>query len=470
MTSSPSSSEAKFGSSGLRGPVSALTEKVVADHARAFMQVCCGPVPTIWLGEDLRPSSPTIADWLARALIAAGAQVIRAGALPTPALALAAAEAGDSAIMVTGSHIPADRNGLKFYRPGGEITKADEAAITAALGAEPGATAPGAETQAPQAAEAYIQRYATAFGAGALSGLRLGVYSHSAVGRDLLIDLLGRLDAKVVELGRSDTFIPVDTEAVDAETRGRLRNWSGGLDAILSTDGDSDRPLVADADGAVVPGDILGQITARRLGATCIVTPISSNSSVAQRGFEEVRFTAIGSPHVLAGMAERTGKVAGYEANGGFILGFDASGPEGPLPRLMTRDAFLPMLAPLLVMQETGQALADLARAESLRHRSSALVRRVPAAVAHAFLETFEHDPAEMLAAAGLSTEATCDLTDGVRMTDETGRVLHLRPSGNAPEFRIYSEAATAPGAEEIANRAYEYLTARLSAGRIPDQ
>ncbi|TIW84509.1 MAG: phosphomannomutase, partial [Mesorhizobium sp.] len=51
------------------------------------------------------------------------------GHLPTPALALEAARIRRPAIMVTGSHIPDDRNGLKFYRAEGEIDKADEAGI-----------------------------------------------------------------------------------------------------------------------------------------------------------------------------------------------------------------------------------------------------------------------------------------------------------------------------------------------------
>ena len=54
---------------------------------------------------------------------------MRLGPLPTPALALAAAQRGAAGLMVTGSHIPDNRNGIKFYRPDGEISKADEEAI-----------------------------------------------------------------------------------------------------------------------------------------------------------------------------------------------------------------------------------------------------------------------------------------------------------------------------------------------------
>ncbi len=122
----------KFGTSGLRGLVTDLTPDLVGAHVMAFLRAC--PVGTgLFVGRDLRPSSPDIAAMVAKAAQAAGVQVTDCGAVPTPALALAAMQAGASAVMITGSHIPADRNGLKFYTPAGEITKAHESAILAAL-------------------------------------------------------------------------------------------------------------------------------------------------------------------------------------------------------------------------------------------------------------------------------------------------------------------------------------------------
>lgn len=56
---------------------------------------------------------------------------------PTPIFALAAVSAGVAAVLITGSHIPAVRNGLKLYPPQGQIAKSDEAAILAALGRPP---------------------------------------------------------------------------------------------------------------------------------------------------------------------------------------------------------------------------------------------------------------------------------------------------------------------------------------------
>lgn len=151
-------------------------------------------------------------------------------------------------------------------------------------------------------------------------------------GRDVLAGILKGLGAEVIALGRADHFIPVDTEAVDPETRERIAGWvkSDALDALVSTDGDSDRPLLADETGQIVPGDILGQITAEALKARAVVTPISSNSGVTKKDcFDTVSRTRIGSPYVIAGMEDIGGRVVGYEANGGFLLGFEADGLRG---------------------------------------------------------------------------------------------------------------------------------------------
>ena len=453
----------KFGTSGLRGLVSELTEDLVADHIRAFIAAC--PSGTgLWVGRDLRPSSPDLARVVLATARAGGLATVDCGALPTPALALAAMKAGAAAVMVTGSHIPADRNGLKFYLPHGEITKSDEAAILAALGRPPAGTSGPQTVTVTTAGSDWVARYVTAFGPQALAGLRLGVWSHSAVSRDLLLEAVRALGGEAVELGRSDIFIPIDTEAVSPQARTALADWAGtqGLDAILSTDGDGDRPLLTDAAGQVIPGDVLGQITAAVLGAEVVVTPVSSNTGAEAGGaFARVIRTQIGSPHVIAGMAAAgPAKVAGYEANGGFLLGFAAQGPAGPLPPLATRDSLLPMIAPLSRARAAG-GLAALVAAQPPRFTATGRLEEVPAESARSLLAGFGAEPARLAAlAAALGEELTprIDRTDGLRLTLASGRVLHLRPSGNAPEFRLYTEAES----PAIAGRLLDQGLARL--------
>jgi phosphomannomutase len=456
----------RFGTSGLRGLVTELTPDLVADHVRAFAAAC--PMGSgLWVGRDLRPSSPDLAAVVLDTARSLGLATVDCGALPTPALALGAMEAGAAAVMVTGSHIPADRNGLKFYVPAGEISKADEAAILARLGQPAPAAAEGPPTrQDPAAGDRWVARYVAAFGPTALAGLRLGLWSHSAVSRDLIRTALGAMGAEVVEIDRSDSFIPVDTEAVPPALRRRFAGWAADhrLDAILSTDGDGDRPLLADAAGRVVPGDVLGQITAAVLGAETVVTPVSSNSGAEASGrFARVIRTRIGSPFVIAGMAGAPGRTVGYEANGGFLLGFAAEGPAGVLPPLPTRDSLLPLVAPLSRARAAG-GLASLVAAEPARFTAADRLQEIPSDRSQALIATFEIDPAGLaafLAALG-EAPAALDRTDGLRVALASGRVLHMRPSGNAPEFRLYVEAETPERAEALLAAGLAALRVRL--------
>src|SRR5690606_9317136 len=107
----------------------------------------------------------------------------------------------------------------------------------------------------------------------------------------------------------------------------------------------------ADETGRIVPGDILGQIAASALGAETVVTPVSSNSGVMRKGFASVMRTKIGSPFVIAAMEAAGGRVVGYEANGGFLLGFDAALAGGVIHALPTRDFLLPILMALIAAQ-----------------------------------------------------------------------------------------------------------------------
>ncbi len=420
-----------FGTSGLRGLVTSLTSDVVADYTRAFL-AACPQDGRLSVGRDLRPSSPHITDWIIAAAMAEGMDVYDCGLVPTPALALR----GTAAIMVTGSHIPADRNGLKFYTAKGEISKSDEGSILAALG-RPSRHLTGTRHAVPTANADYIARYRF----GDLTGLRIGVYQHSSVARDVLMALMTALGATPIPLGRADHFIPVDTEALPPEMLTQLRDWSAAhhLDAIISADGDADRPLLADENGQVIKGDVLGILTARYLGAEVICTPISTNSMVGQMA-RTVHFTKIGSPFVIAAMQAASGRVVGFEANGGFLLGFTA---EGPLPPLMTRDAILPILAPLMLSK--GQGLAALVASLPPRFTAADRLTGIDMAKSADLLASLRAD-----AAGFFGPLKTVDHTDGLRVTLDNGQIVHLRPSGNAPEFRCYTEADSQAGCDAL--------------------
>ncbi|WP_127116198.1 phosphomannomutase [Shimia sediminis] len=462
----------KFGTSGLRGLVSELTTDLITAYTHAFLQTC--PLGGgVHVGWDLRPSSPEIAATVIAAIRAAGIDAYESGAVPTPALALSAMTQGHAAIMVTGSHIPADRNGLKFYVPQGEISKADEERILAAFEARsaPQTTNPGRLISDSNCISNYVSRYREAFGSDALQGLRIGVYQHSSVARDIMVDVVAALGATPVPLARSDVFIPVDTEAVDPETRSQLQAWvkEHALDAVISTDGDADRPMLANATGDIVAGDVLGPLTARFLGATNVCTPVSSNSIVEMMGhFANVDYTKIGSPFVIAAMEQALAqnsatKVIGYEANGGVLLGFSAQDPCGALPPLMTRDCLLPILAPLAAANASKQSIAALVASLPSRFTAADRLQGIEPQDSAQFLAEMTDSP-EIRATffSEMPAELSCDTTDGLRVTFEGGDIVHLRPSGNAPEFRCYAESASAEAAAALVAKHLALLQDRL--------
>jgi len=455
-------SSLKFGTSGLRGLVSDLAGAPAYAWSRAFAAMIGqdGGTASVLIGRDLRARSPEIARQAAQAVADAGLEPVDCGAVPTPALALAALTGGHAAIMVTGSHIPEDRNGLKFYRASGEIDKADEARILA-LHAGLGVTALPALTVQPRRMDvlaAYQARYTDFFGAGALEGLTVGVYQHSSVGRDVIMQVLEALGARPLALGRAGRFIPVDTEALRPEDEVLARDWAGSqrLDAIVSTDGDADRPLVADAAGRFLRGDLVGAMTAAFVGAAAIVTPVTSNSALETCGrFSRVLRTRVGSPFVIEGMErvrrEGAGPVVGFEANGGVLLGSDVSREGRRLAALPTRDALLPILATLATARAAAQPLAELAAGYRFAVALSNRVQNMPGERSAALIDRLVEDETfRAQTFASLGGVARIDRTDGLRLTTGQGETTHFRASGNAPELRVYVEAADAARAEAL--------------------
>lgn len=457
----------KFGTSGLRGLVADMTDVVVADYVTAFIAhlAADGAAPdTVLVGRDLRPSSPRIAAACHAAICAAGADAVDCGPLPTPALALEAAARGAPAVMVTGSHIPFDRNGLKFYRPEGEITKADEVGILAARGAPRRAPARlGAESEDRAALARYRARCLGFLPPRALAGLRIGVYQHSAVGRDLIVDVLGALGAATVALARTETFTPIDTEAVHPDDVARARAWVAehDLDAVVATDGDGDRPLIADERGDFLRGDMVGLLTARILGADAVATPISSSTALERSGWvARVARTRIGSPFVIEMLerlaAEGARLPVGYEANGGFLLGGAAPTPGGgtiaPLP---TRDAMPPILTLLGEAARRAVPLSALAAEAPARFTASDRLPDVaPERSARLLGALAGSAGAQARFASALGGALiSLDALDGVRMRLAGDEIAHLRASGNAPELRAYAEAGDPARARALVDR-----------------
>ena len=472
-------SQVTFGTSGARGKVEDMTDAICYLYTLGFIQYLAQKqtLHSIALGGDLRASTPRIMAAIANAIEDANLSVVHCGFIPTPALALYGIQQKIPSMMVTGSHIPDDRNGIKFYTAEGEILKADEIGIKQQAVTCPAHLRSTALPEANPAAErAYISRYVDAFGATALTGMRIGLYQHSSVLRDIAEQILTQLGAAVICLARSDTFIPVDTEAIRPEDIELGKRWATqySLDALVSMDGDGDRPLIGDAQGRWLRGDIAGLLCAHILRVKTVVTPISANTAVEKcEWFQSVQRTRIGSPYVIAAMQEAAttcDSVAGYEANGGFLIQTPLSIQQRTLAPLPTRDAIIVALTLLVEAKQRDLSIADLCAQLPQRYTASGRVKDFPSALSNAKLSAMVFDQASQTKHAieqhfpDFGAVKAFDQCDGLRIIFESDEIVHLRPSGNAPEFRCYNEATSETRAEQMNQQCLATLTAWLEA------
>ncbi len=464
----------KFGTSGVRGLVTDMSDRECYLYTLAFLdflrnQKCPNKIA---IAGDRRSSTPRIMNAVAYALARENVEVVNCGTTPTPALINYCIQNKIGGIMVTGSHIPDDRNGIKFNVPNGEILKDDESAIATLykrfkvadndFNSDPEYPFDDAgylkhditgilPDVSDKAQTIYIKRYLDFFPQNCLDGMSVVVYEHSAVGRDLLVEILSGLGADLTSVGRSEIFIPVDTEAVNNVEN--LRQWvnENQADALVSMDGDSDRPLLMDETGKLVPGDILGLIAAMFFKSDSVVAPVSCNTALERcQKFPNITRTKIGSPYVIASMMSAIAwahkRIIGYEGNGGLLTASKLSmrGGTGKLSALPTRDAILPILSVLVCAKQKNKSISGIVDELPNRFTDSGLLREFPSERGKHLILRLRQEEEELVNnyfSRDFGNVKSIDFTDGARMTFGNDDIIHLRPSGNAPEFRCYTES-----------------------------
>jgi phosphomannomutase len=521
--------ELSFGTSGLRGSVTIMTDLECYINTRAFLNylkssknIKDGDV--ICIAGDLRPSTTRIMAAVAAAIIDSGCKVDNCGLIPTPAMAYYALLQGRAGVMVTGSHIPVDRNGIKYYKRGGEVLKADEAGILAAVSdirreeyaktaaetlfdkngnfKQPRQINPAGEA----AVQTFIKRYLDAFPPGIFTDKTILVYQHTAVGRDILTHILAKLGAEVISVKRSEVFVALDTENITPQDRELFRvtaqEYRGKKPfALVTTDGDSDRPLVADENGEAYRGDVLGIIVGQYLKARYAAVPVSANEAVAiqlKKDGITLQPTKIGSPYVIDTMnnwiKEGKSHVVGWEVNGGFLTGTDIVISGKVLKALPTRDSILPILCALAQAIDKKVPISALFTALPQYYTDAGLLDKFPPDISKRILAYYSPPadnnikqvrfangkiitedntglnrelvssgpPAQVLLTIkselerffdtkhGFTGISLINYQDGIRIWFANGDIAHLRPSGNAPQFRVYSNAKTQKRASEI--------------------
>ena len=228
------------------------------------------------------------------------------------------------------------------------------------------------------------------------------------------------------------------------------------FNAIVSADGDGDRPSRRRRrPGGPLRGDLLGLITAGFLKADVLVTPVTSNSGIERGGDFEVIRTQVGSPYVIAGIEDALGKgksaIVGFEANGGFLTGTAFAPVHGEIRALPTATASCRSWRLFVSPKCAGQPLSAMADQFNMPSVASDRIQNYAQERSGALMAHLRASDANLSAfLAPVGTIKSHNDIDGLRMTLADDRIIHFRPSGNAPEMRCYVEAETDEAAAQL--------------------
>ncbi len=441
-----------FGTDGVRGRANSdLTPELALRVARAAAGMLADrdgtTCPVAVVGRDPRASGEMLEAAVVAGLTSAGAEVLRAGVVPTPALAhLTGRHDADLGVMISASHNPMPDNGLKLFSRGGhKLADAVEAAIerTVLGGPEDGARPTGAQIgrvrDLPEAGEDYARHVLSTVDR-PVTGLSVVVDCAHGAAAAVGPDVYRRAGATVHAIGCAPDGWNIN-DGVGSTHLGPLADTVRelGADIGIAHDGDADRCLAVTADGDVVDGDMILAICALSMhergalkDATVVATVMSNlgfHHTMRDAGIT-VRTTAVGDRYVLEALRTQ-----------GLSLGGEQSGHLVFLDHATTGDGLLTGLALLSRMAETGSSLAEL----------SSVVQRLPQILINVPVTD------------RLRVAESDEVAEAVNAVEEelgdSGRVL-LRPSGTEQLVRVMVEAPTQERADEVAGRLAEVVAA----------
>ncbi len=363
-----------FGTDGVRGvanlePMSADT---VVRLGRAVAMRCRAHAAgrhAIIIGKDTRWSGDLLEAALSAGICAAGVDVLQAGIIPTPAVAVLTRTLGAAAgAVISASHNPFADNGIKFFGADGFKLPDDEENTIEALvrsgtfAGAPTGTEIGRVTVLGDAAGRYVDFLkACAPGHRSLAGVRLVVDCAHGATSHVGPELFRQLGADVVVMAASPNGENIN-RACGAVYPQALQDAVRAEHAHIGValDGDGDRAIFVDETGAVVDGDeILAMLAPDMLsrgtlkGQTVVATIMSNlglELALRDRGVRLIR-VQVGDRYVVEEMRR-----------GGYNLGGEQSGHLVFLDHATTGDGLRAALAVLRFLLERQRPLSELKR------------------------------------------------------------------------------------------------------------
>ncbi|TWF93074.1 phosphoglucosamine mutase [Saccharopolyspora dendranthemae] len=438
-----------FGTDGVRGlangdltpelamAVSSAAARVLYDRDDSRRRVAL-------VGRDPRASGEMLEAAVVAGLTSAGADVLRIGVLPTPAVAYLVKELGaDIGVMISASHNPMPDNGIKLFSAGGnKLPDAIEDEIEARLTEDverPTGVHVGRVRDVPDALRRYTDHLLIA-APHRLDGLKVVVDCANGAASEAAPDAYRRAGAEVVAINADPDGLNINdgvgSTHLDVVQAAVIEH---GADLGIAHDGDADRCLAVDAAGDVIDGDQIMAILAvamcesGELADNTLVATVMSNLGLhlAMREHNvSLRTTAVGDRYVLEELR-----------SGGYSLGGEQSGHVVLPGHATTGDGLLTALRLMGRISATGTDLASLAK----------VMRRLPQVLINVRVAD--------KAAAVVAPEVVSAVAEAEVELGETGRVL-LRQSGTEQLVRVMVEAASEQNAQDVAEKLAKIVSA----------
>lgn len=429
-----------FGTDGIRGEVGKdpMTADFAIRLASAAAQVLVPEGGTVLIGKDTRLSGYMFESALEAGFVAAGADVLLLGPLPTPGIAyLNQVFNADLGVVISASHNPYVDNGIKFFDGAGskltddvelEIERfLDRPAITRTSGKL------GRAKRVDSARVRYQEFCASTFPTGrSLEGMKVVFDGANGAGYKVGPRTLTELGAEVIPIGCSPNGRNINDGCGSTQVDLIRRMVPAvGAQVGIALDGDGDRVVMIDENGATVDGDQLLFVLATsrheegKLSGPVVGTVMSNlGLEVALRDRDiDFRRASVGDRYVLETLRE-TGGILGGETSGHMIC----------LDRTTTGDGLISALQVLAVMDKTGMSLSELARG----------------------MPKFPQKMVNVRTDQRIDLDGSSEIQDAVSAIEaelkERGRVV-LRASGTEPVIRVMVEGEDETQVENLAER-----------------
>ncbi|MCQ2971380.1 phosphomannomutase / phosphoglucomutase [Methanobrevibacter gottschalkii] len=435
-----------FGTFGVRR----TANDVLTPEFATRLSACYGSVVKgkIAVGADTRTTSPMLKDAVIAGLLSAGCDAVDLGTLPTPAVQYAVRQYYDGGIMITASHNPPEFNGLKFLDEFG-IGLPDDIELeieSLYFDSEPiraNWDEIGEKYTNDNIIDEYIQTAMSHVDVDAIkeANLKVVLDCGSGAGSFTAPYLVRELGCEVTTLNcQADGFFPGrDPEPIEENLQELISVVKElNADIGLAHDGDADRTICIDENGAFVLGDKTFTLVEKQMlkenGGGTIVTTVATSQAIydiAEEYNGEVIATAVGDLLVARKLKDTDGLFGGEE-NGGLIFPNFVYG----------RDAALTVAKILEIIAKENKTLSQLVSelpvyysAKMKTECSDDLKEEIMSKIAAEVKETTDYE---------------LDTTDGVKIFKDGGWVI-IRPSGTEPIFRSYSEGNSQEQADEMA-------------------